>query len=478
MVAYGEFRAPYDNDKTDTRFVFYGIRYIIENYLSKPWTVQDVENAEKFYSTHGAGNTPYPYPRDLFLKFVKENNGWFPVKIQALPEGTVCNVRVPVYQITAKKEYAKLVTFLETVLTHLWYPSTVATLSRRTKDIITDGYTATVDEDMWWTLDGRLHDFGFRGCTSVEQSVIGGSAHLLNWAGSDTMSAAYYAQFYLNGGRPVCQSIPATEHSVMTAWETEAKAIKNMIQRFGGENKVFACVMDSYDYEKALNETLPIIYKETEGKWGLMVLRPDSGDPVESVLMALRAGEKVGGVAVNKKGFKVLKGFAVIQGDGINYTSLRRIVDAVVKEGYSLCSVAFGMGAGLLQKLNRDTMSFATKLSHIEYADGKKRDIMKMPKTDRTKISHPGILKVKKVNDVPTVFPSTEDDADPENLLRVVWDNGPVKDLKWDDFDTLKARVNKEWSLVPKLADPVSKELKDKIADWIKEFEIKFQVNK
>jgi hypothetical protein len=43
-------------------------------------------------------------------------------------------------------------------------------------------------------VPSRLHDFGFRGCTSVEQSVIGGCAHLLSFTGSDTMSAAYYAQ--------------------------------------------------------------------------------------------------------------------------------------------------------------------------------------------------------------------------------------------------------------------------------------------
>ena len=41
-------------------------------------------------------------------------------------------------------------------------------------------------------------------------------------------------------------SIPATEHSVMTAWHTEQAAIENMIDQFGGG--MFACVMDSYDY--------------------------------------------------------------------------------------------------------------------------------------------------------------------------------------------------------------------------------------
>ena len=51
-----------------------------------------------------------------------------------------------------------------------------------------------------------------RAAGSPAQSVIGGAAHLLNFDGTDTMSAAYYVQFVLNGGKPVGQSIPATEH--------------------------------------------------------------------------------------------------------------------------------------------------------------------------------------------------------------------------------------------------------------------------
>lgn len=81
----------------------------------------------------------------------------------------------------------------------------------------------------------------------MEQSTIGGCAHLLSFVGSDTMSAAYYAQFVLNGGRRVAQSIPATEHSVMTAWPSEKAAIEHMIENFG--TGIYACVMDSYDCE-------------------------------------------------------------------------------------------------------------------------------------------------------------------------------------------------------------------------------------
>lgn len=117
MVAYGECRGPFNKDEKDQRIVFYGIRYIVENFVAVKWTMEDVENMVHFLSTHNAGNTPYPFPRLLFEKFVKENNGYFPVIIESLPEGSVIYPHIPVYQITALGEYASLVTFLETILT-------------------------------------------------------------------------------------------------------------------------------------------------------------------------------------------------------------------------------------------------------------------------------------------------------------------------------------------------------------------------
>ncbi len=97
---------------------------------------------------------------------------------------------------------------------------------------------------------------------------------------------------------------------------------------------------------------------------------------------------------MNGKGFKVIRGAGVIQGDGISHTTINTILSAVEAEGYSAQSVAFGMGGGLLQKVNRDTMSFATKLNKIVYADGRARNVMKMPKTGKEKFSLPGELSV------------------------------------------------------------------------------------
>jgi len=469
MSAYGEFRAPFQGNETDHRFISYGIRYIIEHFVAKRWTLDDVHRSELFLNTHGVGGSKFPFPTELFVKFVKENDGYFPVKIEALPEGTVVHIHTPVYQILAEKEYSKLVTFLETLLTMVWYPTTVATLSRMTKDSIAEGFHKSVDDDAMFLLDSRLHDFGFRGCTSVEQSVIGGSAHLLNFTGSDTMSACYYTQYVLNNGKPVGSSIPATEHSVMTAWKTETQAISHMIEKFGGG--IFATVMDSYDYDRALFKIVPSLAEQQKKKGGLWVFRPDSGDPVEAILAALKAGEQAFGTTKNKKGYKVIKGAACIQGDGINMKTVKLILDAALKEGFSAQNVAFGMGGGLLQKVNRDTMSFATKLSFIEYADGSVRDVMKLPKTDTGKTSLPGILRVKRDPktglEVVTRRDPSDHTYDHDDLLRPVYDMRPIPNFVWDDFDTVRNRVKAQWEKAPKVHDPVSKEIKDRIVTWV-----------
>jgi len=357
----------------------------------------------------------------------------------------------------------------------VWYPTTVATLSRRAKDRIEEAFERSVDPENMMLANYKLHDFGFRGCTCVEQSVLGGCAHLLNFGGTDTMSAAYYAQFELNHGKPVGESVPATEHSVMTSWPSERAAIENMIEHHG--KGIYSCVLDSYDYANCLYKILPQIKEMKEKAGGHFVLRPDSGDPVEAVLMGLDAAEKAFGADTNQKGYKVLRGASVLQGDGINIQVLGQILDAVLAKNYSAQCCTFGMGGGLLQKVNRDTMSFATKLSYIQYADGNVREVMKYPKTDPEKISLPGVLKViRNEQGVPIIYPAEADVAG-EDLLRVVYDNGPVEDAFPEDFDTLKARVQREWTALPKLYDPFSPQLREKIATWVKTMQDQFQQN-
>jgi nicotinic acid phosphoribosyltransferase len=467
MSAYGSFRKPFVG-MDDNRFVFYGIRYIIETYVSNKWTVQDVQMAEHFYNTYNVGHTVHPFPKELFLKFIKENDGYFPVTIQALPEATVAYIGTPVYQITAKGVYTPLVTFLETILTHVWYGSNVATLSRMSKDIISKSFDKSVDDECRFLLDSRLHDFGFRGCASVEQSMVGGAAHLLNFTGSDTMSASFYVQFHLNNGTARASSIPATEHSNMTAWPTERDAFDHATNQFG--HGVFATVMDSNDYDKACDEIAPKFADRVKDKGGLWVWRPDSGEPVEAVLKGLTSAEKAFGSVINKKGYKVLNNCAIIQGDGINQHTIREIADAVIANGFSAQNVAYGMGAGLLQKHNRDTMSFATKLSHIEYTDGTKKNVMKAPKTDSSKVSLPGRIDVCYDPDgsLKTYPAEVAKELGLESAFVTVYDNKPIEGV-WESFETLVNRVEQQWSKTPNGGNPYSEQMLSKISTTLSE---------
>merc|ERR1711991_1044322 len=153
----------------------------------------------------------------------------------------------------------------------------------------------------------------------------------------------------------------------------------------------------------------------------------------------------------------VVRNVGVIQGDGISVVELERILNAVLEAGYSAESVAFGMGSGLLQKLTRDTMSFATKLSFIRYKDGVERDVMKKPKTDSGKFSLPGILKVvRDEKGIPTVYPAEYSGIQGDNLLETVWNNGPVASLQWDNYDAMRQRVRQQWDQLPPVHDPRS----------------------
>lgn len=437
MSAYIEARKPFRND--DGRIVFFGMQYFIDNFLSQRITMQDVEEAESFFKSHGIVHSEYPFPADLFRRVVTENDGYWPVTIQSLPDATIVPYRTPQVMVSASGEYAPLVTYLETVLlSTIWYMSTVATQSAYIRRKIENAFRRSAEESSFWKIDNRLHDFGYRGVSSEESSIMGGLAHLLSFDGTDTVSAAYASRI-LNGDSPSFDcSIPATEHSIMTCWDTEMNAVLNMVENFG--HTVFATVADSYDYEAFLDNVLPVVAPLVKAKGGFHVIRPDSGDPVTCVLQGLEAGARHYGYITNAKGYKVLNNCGVIQGDGINADTVVDILNAVMGAGFSAENVAFGMGGGLLQAITRDTCSYAMKLSQAD-----DRMIVKLPKTDLSKASYPGRFSVFrregwsdfKYEGTHTVIGI---EGNENSLLQTVWDNGPVG-YKKQSFSDLRAYI-------------------------------------
>ena len=178
-------------------------------------------------------------------------------------------------------------------------------------------------------------------------------------------------------------SIPAAEHSTITAWgeDREADAMANMLTQF--PTGLVACVSDSFDIFQACGDIWGTqLRDEVLARDGTLVIRPDSGDPPTVLVKVLHIlYEKFGG-KINEKGFKVLDDHVrLIQGDAIDFDMLDKILSAMQKHGFSADNIAFGSGGGLLQKLNRDTLKFAFKCSAVQVGD-EWRDVFKLPVTD------------------------------------------------------------------------------------------------
>lgn len=428
--------------------VFFGLQYLLKKYLvGKVFKPADIEIANRFARAHFGRNDCFNYTG--WYQLYNKYEGILPIKIKAVLEGSV----IPVHNVlmtieNTDAEFPWLTNYLETILMKVWYPTTVATLSREIKKLITDYHTRTGSD-----LSGipfKLHDFGYRGVSSEETAGVGGAAHLLNFQGTDTIAGILHLQEYYakvktgpeeivtsvltsEGGKfpePTMYgfSIPAAEHSTITSWgkENEYQAMKNMLDSYPG---TVAIVSDSYDLSEAVNVILgwklrnQIIHRD-----GVVVVRPDSGDPATTVGNVLEWLDSKYGSEVNSKGFKVLNPHVrVIQGDGVNYESIRGILAHIHNRGWAAENVAFGMGGALLQRLDRDTQRFAIKCSSIT-VDGMERDVWKETITDTSKaskrgrliLSNMGLGKFVTVKAEPGLIYTSDN-------LKTVFENGELK---------------------------------------------------
>ncbi|MGX2968722.1 nicotinate phosphoribosyltransferase [Ursidibacter sp. B-7004-1] len=403
--------------------VTFGLQAFIKEYLLKPITQQDIDDAEQVLIAHGL-----PFNRQGWQRLLYKHNGFLPLKIESVAEGTVLPVGNVVCQITnTDPEFFWLTGYLETALLRaIWYPSTVASISYFCKQKIKQALLKSADDISG--LSFQLHDFGARGASSLETVALGGLAHLVNFKGTDSVSALVAAKRWYNVNEMPAFSIPAAEHSTITAWgkDNEKSAYENMIDQFAGENKLYAVVSDSYDLWNALSHIWGEQLKEKViEKGGRLVIRPDSGDPIEVVCRTLDILADKFGYRVNSKGYKVLPDFIrIIQGDGINTNSIEAILNAIIQAGFSVENVNFGMGGGLLQQINRDTMSWAMKASAI-CINGEWTAIYKDPITSQAKRSKKGVLALTKLeNEWQTV--RIEELNEKENQLRTVFLNGKL----------------------------------------------------
>ncbi len=419
--------------------LFFGLQYLLKRYFEgKVVTQEKINQAEKFANKHFLAEGHFN--RDGWEYILRHHGGYLPIKIKAVPEGSLIptsNVLITVENTDPKCFW--LTNYVETLLVQTWYPITVATQSFYMKKIIARYLKATGELS---GLEFKLHDFGFRGVSSVETAGIGGAAHLINFKGTDTVPGIDLADEYYDSD--VCgYSIPATEHSTITSWgsESELEAYDNLLTEY--PNGLLACVSDSYDIFKACSNLWGDKLKERVlARDGVLVIRPDSGEPKEILPKILDIlGEKFG-YTTNAKGYKVLHPkVRLIQGDGIEYSTLEDILLCVTQGGWSADNLAFGSGGGLLQKLNRDTNKFAFKCSAVNRA-GQWFDVFKDPITDSGKTSKRGRLKLVKTCEYKTVSLDNRDYAYDE--LNTVFMNGNIQ--SWTNFDLIRRRAEKAFN--------------------------------
>lgn len=417
--------------------VFFGLQMFLKEYLGRPITAADIAEAEEIAKLHGQ-----PFNRDGWQHILNTFGGYLPLRIEALPEGSVIRRDVPLVQVSnTDAQSAWLTGYIETALLRaIWYPSTVASLARRHREAIMPFLEKTCGDPraIAWS---RLIDFGARGATSLEQAGLGGAAHLTHFSESDTLAGILYARRYY-GAEMAGHSIPASEHTTMTAWrqDQEVLSFSTLIDRlapFGA----FSVVSDSYDIHNAVAEILgKTLQPKLRASGATLYVRPDSGDPIDTSVQVVAQLAYAFGTRLNEKGYKVLDDrVRVIQADGPSIQDITMILGRLEGMGFSAENISFGMGTAILQRLSRDTFSFTMKASARRDSAGRWHDMSRRPAHLREQLPPAGrqavVMELNQYVGVPLAELGAR-----ENLLQPVFEDGQI--LKEWDFDEIRERAS------------------------------------
>lgn len=342
--------------------------------------------------------------------------GYLPLKVKGIEEGRLVPFRTPILTLyNTEDKFFWLTNMLETLLSNvLWGPSTSATTSFAYRVAFEKAARRTGADPSFVKWQG--HDFSMRGLMGMESAALSGAAHLLSFTGTDTIPAIDLLEEYYGADcekELIGGSVPATEHSVMSMGgkEGEVETIRRLLRTY--PSGILAIVCDTWDFWKVLTEYLPLLKEEILAREGKLVIRPDSGDPVD--IICGEEGSKVACVAAGaiqtlwdlfggsttSKGFKVLDShIGLIYGDSITRGRQDEILARLAAKGFASTNVVLGIGSYTFQYVTRDTYGFAMKATYGERAEWTKRigiPIFKDPATDSgVKKSARGLLQVKK----------------------------------------------------------------------------------
>ncbi|XP_017666981.1 nicotinamide phosphoribosyltransferase isoform X1 [Chiroxiphia lanceolata] len=424
--------------------VFYGLQYILNKYLKgKVVTKEKIKEAKEVYREH--------FQDDVFNEkgwnyILEKYDGHLPIEIKAVPEGSVIPRGNVLFTVeNTDPECYWLTNWIETILVQSWYPITVATNSREQKKILAKYLLET--SGSLEGLEYKLHDFGYRGVSSQETAGIGASAHLVNFKGTDTVAGIALIKKYYGTKDPVPgYSVPAAEHSTITAWgkDHEKDAFEHIVTQFS--SVPVSVVSDSYDIynacEKIWGDDLRHII-EARSPEAPLIIRPDSGNPLDTVLKVLEILGKKFPITENSKGYKLLPPYLrVIQGDGVDINTLQegmlveQIVEGMKKNKWSIENIAFGSGGALLQKLTRDLLNCSFKCSYV-VTNGLGVNVFKDPVADPNKRSKKGRLSLHRTptGEYVTLEEGKGDlEEYGQDLLHTVFKNGKVtKSYSFDE---------------------------------------------
>lgn len=393
-----------------------GAQLVLQKYLTQRVTLEHIDAAEAFCKAH--------FGRDLFAraeweKVVNEYDGYLPLIIRGIPEGTPIRGGQPMMTITCLDEDLHwMSTYFETLLQRgVWYPTTIASLDTAIMAEIKRFYeiSGAPTEGPESILQFSLHDFGGRGVTCGEQAEIGGFAHLLNFMGSDTVEGVLTANHYYNDPMAAF-SVFATEHSIECSFGLDddgehaylAHVLENALP-----GTIVSIVIDGRDTIRCAKK---LCASEADGGFrdliiksgAKVVFRPDSGDMMEIVPKLLRMMESAFGSDTNAQGYRKIRHVGIIQGDGVDHMAIKTLLGNILAMGFRADNVVFGSGGALLQKVNRDTFKFAQKAAavlvrttvlgaHGGSVTERWEGIAKNPVTDPGKKSKEGVLTLLRV---------------------------------------------------------------------------------
>lgn len=383
--------------------------------------------------------------------------GYIPLEIKAVPEGTRVPFRVPMMTVAnTDSRFFWFTNYIETLAsTELWGGCTTATIADRYRKILVDYAEKTGGSVAFVPFQG--HDFSMRGILGMHGGEKTGAGHLLSFVGTDTIPAIGYLEAYYNAdieNELVGTSIPATEHSVMCAGgaDDEFGTYKRLINEVY-PNGFISIVSDTWDLWECLDKIIKPLKDDIMARDGKVVIRPDSGDPVDIICGNFDADSdspegkgvvqilwEIFGGTLNEKGFKELDThIGTIYGDSITPDRCTEICKRLMEKGFASTNVVYGIGSFTYQYNTRDTFGFAMKSTAV-VINGEEKMIFKNPKTDDgTKKSNKGVVAIQEVDGKLVCVDELTMNNNVPDVMRTIFKNGKM--VVDDSLADIRARV-------------------------------------